>query len=164
MSGARSWVHFQIPRVFCPTTSRWPLPAPCQLKHWQWQHLSIWWRYSSHGVSFYTWYFVYNCFYTILTFAKTILETSDIWDTDWNSDNWEPEFVTICVTWQLRVTLDSIRNSCDVCTWYFLAMFTHFSWCISLHCSDQCFLSLGSRSFTPSDLIWWQIFVKLLIN
>ena len=27
---------------------------------------------------------------------------------------WEPEFVTILVTWQLIVTLESICNSCDV--------------------------------------------------
>ena len=40
--------------------------------------------------------------------------TCDIWDTDYNYDNWEPEFMKIFVTWQLRVTLDSIRNSCDV--------------------------------------------------
>ena len=46
--------------------------------------------------------------------TKTILETCDIWDTDYNSDNWEPEFMTIFATWQLRATLDSIRNSCDV--------------------------------------------------
>ena len=45
---------------------------------------------------------------------RAILETCDIWDTDYNSDNWEPEFMTIFVTWQLIVTLDSIRNSCDV--------------------------------------------------
>ena len=43
-----------------------------------------------------------------------ILETYDLWDTDYKSDNWEPEFMTIFATWQLRVTLDSIRNSCDV--------------------------------------------------
>ena len=48
------------------------------------------------------------------TIEKTILETCDIWDTDYNSDNWELEFMTIFVTWQLIVTLDSIRNSCDV--------------------------------------------------
>ena len=55
------------------------------------------------------------------TMAKTktktfwaILETCDIWDTEYNSDNWEPEFMTIFVTWQLIVTLDSIRNSCNV--------------------------------------------------
>ena len=30
------------------------------------------------------------------------------------SDNWEPGLMTIFVTWQLIVTLDSIRNSCDV--------------------------------------------------
>ena len=40
--------------------------------------------------------------------------TFDIWDTVYNSDIWEPEFMTIFVVWQLIVTLDSIRNSCDV--------------------------------------------------
>ena len=45
---------------------------------------------------------------------KTILQTCDIWDTVCNSNNWEPEFLTTFVTWQLRVTVDSIRNSCDV--------------------------------------------------
>ena len=43
-----------------------------------------------------------------------IIGTCDIWDTDYNTDNWEPGFMTIIVTWQLIVTLDSIRNSCDV--------------------------------------------------
>ena len=42
------------------------------------------------------------------------LETCDLWDTVYISDNWEPGFMTIFVTWQLRVTRDSIRNSCDV--------------------------------------------------
>ena len=35
-----------------------------------------------------------NCFLkflTILTIVKTILQTCNIWDTDYNSDNWEPE-------------------------------------------------------------------------
>ena len=41
----------------------------------------------------------------------------DIWDTDYNTDNWEPGLMTIFVTWQLIVTLDSIRNSCDVLFW-----------------------------------------------
>ena len=40
--------------------------------------------------------------------------TCDIWNTDYNSDNWEPEFMTIFVIQQLIVTLDSIRNFCDV--------------------------------------------------
>ena len=44
----------------------------------------------------------------------TILVTCDIWDTDYNFDHWEPEFMTFFVAWQLRGTLDSIRNSCDV--------------------------------------------------
>ena len=41
--------------------------------------------------------------------------TWDIWDTGYNSDNWKTEF--IFVAWQLRVTLDSIRNSCDGFDW-----------------------------------------------
>ena len=46
--------------------------------------------------------------------TKKPLRCCDIWDTDYNTDNWEPEFMTIFVIWQLIVTLDSIRNSCDV--------------------------------------------------
>ena len=49
-----------------------------------------------------------------LTWPKKPLRCCDIWDTDYNTDNWEPEFMTIFVIWQLIVTLDSIRNSCDV--------------------------------------------------
>ena len=46
-----------------------------------------------------------------------ILETCDlcdIWDTDYNTSNWEHGLMAIFVIWQLIVTLDSIRNSCDV--------------------------------------------------
>ena len=43
-----------------------------------------------------------------------IIGTCDIWDTDYNTDNWEPGFMTIFVTSQLWVTLDSICNCCDV--------------------------------------------------
>ena len=50
-----------------------------------------------------------------LVSQKTILQNCDNWDTDCNSYNWEPEFMTIFVTWQLIATLDSIRNSGDVC-------------------------------------------------
>ena len=49
---------------------------------------------------------------------RAVLDTCDLrlntWDTDYISDNWEPEFMTIFVIWQWIVTLDSIRNSCDV--------------------------------------------------
>ena len=40
----------------------------------------------------------------------------DIRNTDYNTDNWEPGFMTIFVTWHLIVTLDS--NSCDVWGWH----------------------------------------------
>ena len=45
---------------------------------------------------------------------KDKLLNCDICDTDYNYDNWEPEVMTIFVAWQLRETLDSIRNSNDV--------------------------------------------------
>ena len=48
------------------------------------------------------------------TMTNTILGICNFWDNDYNSDNWGPEFMTIIVIW-LRVTLDSIRNSCKVC-------------------------------------------------
>ena len=47
-------------------------------------------------------------------FTNSIPKTWGLWDTDYNSYNWEPELMTIFETWQLGVTLDSIRNSCDV--------------------------------------------------
>ena len=36
-----------------------------------------------------------------LTWPKKTLRCCDIWDTDYNTVNWEPEFMTIFVTWQL---------------------------------------------------------------
>ena len=49
-----------------------------------------------------------------LLYCNPFSLSCDIWGTNYNYDNWEPEFMTIFVTWHLRVTLDSIRNSCDV--------------------------------------------------
>ena len=46
--------------------------------------------------------------------SDPIREVCGMWDADYISDNWEPEFMTIFVTWQSRVTLDSIHNSCNV--------------------------------------------------
>ena len=48
------------------------------------------------------------------TMTKTILEFCDIWDADYNYDDWDPLFMTIFVTIKLIVALDSIRNSSDV--------------------------------------------------
>ena len=45
------------------------------------------------------------------TVIKTIPKTCDIWDTNYNFDNWELEFITIFVAWQLRVTLDCLKKS-----------------------------------------------------
>ena len=54
--------------------------------------------------------------------TKKPLRCCDIWDTDYNTDNWEPEFMTIFAIWQLIVTLDSIHNSCDVSSVYDLKL------------------------------------------
>ena len=54
-----------------------------------------------------------NFWMTIFFGTYFQLVTCDIWDTDYNTDNWEPRFITIFVTWQVIVTLDSICNSCD---------------------------------------------------
>ena len=80
-------------------------------------------------------------FYTFENFGqfwtKTILVIWIISDTDFNSDNWEPDFMTICVTCQLRVTLDSICN---------LAMF----------CSTK------PRWCTNVELVSWNVFLEWL--
>ena len=68
-----------------------------------WDIWSEWWG----DMCWQFWQFL-HC-WTILTMTMIIL-----WDIDYNSDNWKPDFMTIFVTWQLRVTLDSICNSCDV--------------------------------------------------
>ena len=54
---------------------------------------------------------------SIVTIARTILDTCGIWDTVYNSDNWEPQVITISLAWQLRVAVDDICN---------LAMLIHF--------------------------------------
>ena len=76
-----------------------------------WQFLQMW-----IFLILFPWIFCWQFrqFLTIRTITKTILETCDIWDTDYISDNWKPESMTILVNWQLKVTLDSIRNSCNV--------------------------------------------------
>ena len=66
----------------------------------------FWWQFMTIMIIFDNWD---NCD----NFEQKVLETCVIWDTDNSSDNWEPEFMTIFGTWQLIVTLDSIRNSCD---------------------------------------------------
>ena len=56
-------------------------------------HLQVWRKKQAWG-----------CFYV----AYEII--CDIWDTDYNTDNWEPGFMTIFVTWQLIVTLAMFRT------------------------------------------------------
>ena len=43
---------------------------------------------------------------------KTILETCDIWDTDYNPDNWKPDIMTIMTNYYLTIKSDlDIRTS-----------------------------------------------------
>ena len=67
---------------------------------------------------------------------QVLMTLFDIWDTDYNTDNWEPGFMTIFVTWQLIVTLDSIRNSCNVFSvslfWFSFLYFPCFGFLVNL--------------------------------
>ena len=87
----------------------------CQ--HWQsqkwWYHVQTWVR-SDLGAYFFVCFSLDNFdnwpfFDNFGQFQHD--NPGDIW---YDSYSWEPEFMTICVTWQLRVTLDSIGNSCNV--------------------------------------------------
>ena len=87
-------------------------------KFW-WQFLmtifddNFWWQFSMTIFDDNFWNFLTNeKFFD--NFEKTVLETCDIWDTDYSSVYLETVFMTIFVTWRLIVTLDSIRNSYDV--------------------------------------------------
>ena len=82
---------------------------------------------------------------------RAILVTCDIWDTDYIPDNWEPEFMTIFVTWQLRVTRDSIRNSCDV--YIYLGLMVVFLFCfivLQKASKEKDFFSLCFKTFSKS--------------
>ena len=65
-----------------------------------------------------------------LTIGKTVLETWQLrhWLQFWQLRTW---IQTIILTWQLTVTLDSIRNSCDVLfTLYWLNVFKMRNTCV----------------------------------
>ena len=79
-------------------------------------------------------------------------ETCDIWDTDNNSDNWEPEIMTIFVIWQLIVTLDSIRNSCDV----FLMQ--------ALHVAMHHYVLTSTVRLFPDDIHHGCLFIRLVLQ
>ena len=84
--------------------------------------------FSQHSFNFHSTFsiFFFNFFTFLSTFSQLFLTffsnffsnlctSIGIWDTaDYSTDNWGPGFMTIFVTLQLIVTLDSIRNSCDV--------------------------------------------------
>ena len=79
------------------------------------------WQFSIFFDIFYHFWPLWN-FWTIFAVPRifTVLLVLQFWIIltmtipDFNSDNQEPEVMTIFVTWQLRVTLESIRNSCNV--------------------------------------------------
>ena len=96
-------------------------------------------------------------------FEKTVLETCDIWDTDYSSVNWEPEFMTIFGTWQLIVTLDSIRNSCDV---FFIGIETSVFGFLVLAQTDKWCKAISSLSGLESleGVSWLQFNFSQLLS
>ena len=95
------------------------------------------------------------------TSVKTILQTCDNWDTDYNSYNWEPEFMTIFVTWQSRVTLDSIRNSCDVLKRNFKKSFLGHPSLQQQSTWHICENLAHSAKYTGGIIVTWQLRVTL---
>ena len=67
-------------------------------KFWQFWQILQFWQFLQFFTIF-TILTIQTIAFAFLTIEKTILETCDIWDTDYNSDNWEPEFMTIFVIW-----------------------------------------------------------------
>ena len=88
-----------------------------------------------------------------------ILETCGLWDIDYNSDNWELEFMTIFVTWKLRMILDSIRNSCDVYNdplFIKIGYFGNFSIPRCARLADMCILDISRLGFFLHWFGRWQ--------
>ena len=78
-----------------------------------WSFLKLFWNLFGTFLELF-WNFFGTFFKLSWNFFGSSLHTLQLRHSDYYSDNWEPEFKTIFATWQLRVTLDSIRNSCDV--------------------------------------------------
>ena len=68
--------------------------------------------------------------------------------------NWVPEFMTIFVAWQLRVTLDSIHTSCYIYLIQILPLFEQYSLEIFFANFLRKFLGLMGL---------WNLYVKLLL-
>ena len=93
-------------------------------------------------------------FMTIVTIIdnsnKDNPETCDIWDTDNNSDNWEPEIMTIFVIWQSIVThfLQFLRCLLQYCIFFFIGMNFSFGW----QCLSNSLYSFGAPKAFPGLL------------
>ena len=92
-----------------------------------------------------------------LLYCNPFSLSCDIWGTNYNYDNWEPEFMTIFVTWQTRVTLDSIHNSCDA----FLLCLLVQKWCWE-GAGGKELLGIKVTKFNWTFLRSW--ITKLLVN
>ena len=81
--------------------------------------------------------------------TRRSIETCQIWDTVYNSDNWKPEIITTFVTWHSKVTLDSICKSCDIYVFKFemkLWILAVLQWDLSLYILVSDNLLSGGRS------------------
>ena len=71
-----------------------------------------------------------------------------------DSDSWEPNFMTIViVTWQLRVTLDSLRNSCDVLLVHFWFLYFVYFYVFFFLAFYSHTLQGGSRAFLTNNAL-----------
>ena len=97
-------------------------------------------------------------FFTMFTFAKTILETCDIWDTDYNSDNWEPQFRQSLWPDLRLLTVRSQRLSNVNCQ-FFITSLPLFSLVLTgFHIWTICIDSFSMVFYRCTIAIYWMVF------
>ena len=70
-------------------------------------------------------YLTYFTYFTYLTYLTYYRHSCDSWGTDYYSDNWEPEFMTVFVSRQLRATLTGQHSQFLRCLY---SLIIRFSW------------------------------------
>ena len=100
----------------------------------------------------------FDNFFTMFTFAKTILETCDIWDTDYNSDNWEPQFRQSLWPDLRLLTVRSQRLSNVNCQ-FFITSLPLFSLVLTgFHIWTICIDRFSMVFYRCTIAIYWMVF------
>ena len=105
----------------------------------------------------------------VVTFVTFDQSDEEVWSDQWKtwlvnscenfdiSDNWEYQFMRFIVTWQSRMTLQSIHDSCDD-----LAHFSQVLWC---ECVKYIIINIDMKKIWshPVWLFWRQYCLEILL-